>query len=72
MYLISLKKQVSWGCKSSRVPIEQNHKIGSDECSPVDKIQDHKFVGKLIYLSQTRLGIAYVASMVIQFMPHSR
>lgn len=51
------------------MPIEQNHRIGSDEESPrVDKAQYQRLVGKLIDLSHTRPDIAYLVSVVSQFM----
>jgi len=56
-------------CKTTRVPIEQNHKIGNDEgSSSVNKGQYQRLVGKLIYLAHTRPNIAYAISVVSQFM----
>lgn len=69
-YVLDLLKETSkLGCKSTRVPIEQNHRIGSDEESPrVNKAKYQRLVGKLIYLSHTRPDIAYPVSVVSQFM----
>ncbi|RDY07752.1 putative mitochondrial protein, partial [Mucuna pruriens] len=52
---------------TSRYCIEQTHRIGC-EGSPTIK----KLVGKLIYLSHTRPDIAYVFSVVSQFMHDPR
>ncbi|RVX03304.1 Retrovirus-related Pol polyprotein from transposon RE1 [Vitis vinifera] len=56
-------------CKSVDTPIVQNHRLGeySDQ-APMDKGRYQRLVGKLIYLSHTRLDIAYVVSVVSQFM----
>jgi len=56
-------------CKTIEVPIEKNHKIESDEgSSSVNKGQYQRLVGKLIYLVHTRPDIAYVVSVVSQYM----
>ena len=61
------------GCKTTGVPIEQNHRIENDEKNPkVEKTQYQRLVGKIIYLSHTRLDIAYVVSVVSQFMHDPR
>ena len=56
-------------CKPADIPIVQNHKLGEyvDQV-PVDKQRYQRLVGKLIYLSHTRPDIAYVVSVVSQFM----
>nr|KYP74164.1 hypothetical protein KK1_006832 [Cajanus cajan] len=58
-------------CRILRVQVEQNHKIGSEKSSPMEKYQYKKLVGKLIYLSRTRPNIVYVVSVVNQFMHDS-
>ncbi|RDX84289.1 hypothetical protein CR513_34682, partial [Mucuna pruriens] len=68
-YVLDLLKEIEkLGCKTLGVPIEQNHMIGCEESSTIDKSQYQRLVGKLIYLSHTRLDIACVFSMVNQFM----
>ncbi|RDX94265.1 putative mitochondrial protein, partial [Mucuna pruriens] len=63
-----LKEREKLRCKISRVPIEQNHKIGCEESSTIEKSQYHILVGKLIYLSSTRPNISYVICVANQFM----
>ena len=50
-------------------PIAQNHRLGEylDQV-PADKGRYQRLVGKLIYLSHTRLDIVYAMSVVSQFM----
>ena len=56
-------------CRLVDTPMEQNGKLKDEEESPlVDKGQYQRLVGKLIYLSHTRLEIAFPVSVVIQFM----
>ncbi|BBG96307.1 HXXXD-type acyl-transferase family protein, partial [Prunus dulcis] len=60
------------GCKPTDTPIEMNHKLCED-MDPVltNKEQYQCLVGRLIYLAHTRPDIAYIVSVVNQFM-HSR
>jgi len=68
-----LKETGKLGCKTTEVPIEQNHRIENDEENPkVEKTQYQRLVGKLIYLSHTRSDIAYAISVVSQFMHDPR
>ena len=56
-------------CRPTNTPMEQNGKLRDEEESPsVDKGQYQRLVGKLIYLSHTRLNIAFLVSVVSQFM----
>ncbi|RDX90369.1 hypothetical protein CR513_27776, partial [Mucuna pruriens] len=72
-YVLDLLKETGkLECKTLRVPIEQNHRIGSEECPIIEKSQYQRLVGKLIYLSHTRLDIAYAVSVVSQFMHDPR
>ena len=73
-YILDLLSETEiLGCKLVNTPIEQNHKLF--EClsaSPTDKERYQRLVGKLIYLSHTRLDIAYAVSVVSQFMHDPR
>nr|KYP34599.1 hypothetical protein KK1_044433 [Cajanus cajan] len=72
-YVLDLLKEIGkLGCRTSTIPIEQNHRIGSEESVPVEKAQYQRLVGKLIYLSHTRPDIAYAVSVVSQFMHDPR
>ena len=73
-YILYLLKETKLGCKTTEVPIEQNHKIRNDEeNSKVEKTQYQRLVvGKLIYLSHTRPDITYAVSVVSQFMHDPR
>ena len=53
------------GCRSSDTPIEFNAKLGNscDRVS-IDKEKYQRLVGKLIYLSHTRLDISHAVSTV--------
>ncbi|RDX70413.1 putative mitochondrial protein, partial [Mucuna pruriens] len=72
-YVLDLFKETrKLGCKISRVPIEQNHRIGCEESPIIEKSQYQRLVGKLIFLSHTRPNIAYVVSVVSQFIHDPR
>ena len=58
-----LKETGMLGCKLAETPIEQNHRLGeANEDQLVDRGNYQRLVGKLIYLSHTRLDIAYAVS----------
>ena len=57
------------GCKPSETPIDPNHKLSANTSSEVGQYQ--RLVEKLIYLSYTRSDIAFVVSVVSQFMQSS-
>ncbi|RDY01367.1 putative mitochondrial protein, partial [Mucuna pruriens] len=68
---VAYSRQGHLGCKTFRVPIEHNYKIGSEEkrlTAEMSQYQKLQLVGKLIYLSHTRQDIAYVLSVISQFM----
>ncbi|XP_061360276.1 uncharacterized protein LOC133304287 [Gastrolobium bilobum] len=73
-YVLDLLKETGkLGCKPSSTPIEQNHKLGSENESPsIDKGQYQRIVGRLIYLAHTRPDLAYAVSIVSQFMHDPR
>ena len=49
--------------------MDPNHKLGKAIEEPmVDKIMYQRLVGRLIYLAHTRPDIAYLVSMINQFM----
>ena len=57
------------GCRLVDTLINPNQKLGDDkEGDMVNTTRYQKLVGKLIYLSNTRLDIAFVVSLVSQFM----
>lgn len=64
-----LKETRILGCKPTIVPIDPNHRLKED---PNDRLIDagryQLHVGCLIYLSLTRSDIAYIVSVVSQFM----
>lgn len=61
------------GCKPSDTPINPYEKLSDvPQGTPVEKDQYQHLVGKLIYISHIRPNIAFVVSVVSQFMhsPH--
>ena len=72
-YVLDLLTEVGLlECKPVDTLIVQNHRLGEylDQV-PSDKVRYQRLVGKLIYLSHTRPDIAYVVSVVRQFMHNS-
>nr|KYP55256.1 hypothetical protein KK1_001462 [Cajanus cajan] len=64
-----LKETGKTSCKPTSTPVDPNIKLGSaDEDMLVDKEIYQRLVGSLIYLSHTRPDIAFVVSLVSQFM----
>ena len=64
-----LKEVGKLACKLVETPIEQNHRIAEEsEDVFVDKEMYQRLVRGLIYLSHTRLDIAYIVGVVSQFM----
>jgi hypothetical protein len=57
-----LAKNDMLGCRPASTPIEQKHKLSSESGETVNKEQYQRLVGRLIYLSHTRLRV------VSQFM----
>ncbi|GKB37468.1 putative ribonuclease H-like domain-containing protein, partial [Tanacetum coccineum] len=57
------------GCKPADTPMITNQKLFiNTEAKLADRDRYQRMVGKLIYLSHTRLDIAYVVGVVSQFM----
>jgi len=74
-YILDLLRETEKsGYEQSKVPIKQNHKISrsEEESLAVEKSRYQRLVKKLIHLSHTRSDIAYVISMVNQFMHDPR
>ena len=64
-----LTKTGKLACKLASTPIDPNHKLGeTEEDATVYREMYQRQVGKLIYLSHMRPGIAYAVSIVSQFM----
>nr|KYP41064.1 Retrovirus-related Pol polyprotein from transposon TNT 1-94 [Cajanus cajan] len=64
-----LKETGKTGCRPASTPVDPNIKLGSmEEDIAVDKEMYQRLVGRLIYLSHTRPDIAFVVSLVSQFM----
>lgn len=60
-------------CKSYRTFIDPNHKLRlAEENMPMNKEMYQIIVERLIYLSYTRLDIAYAVSVINQFMYNIR
>ena len=56
-------------CTPVDTPIEQNHRIAEyPDQVPTDKSRYQRLVGRLIYLSHIRPDLAYVVSVVSQYM----
>ena len=56
-------------CKQASTPIDLNHKLGeAEKDTVVDREMYQRLVGRLIYLSHTRLDVAYVVNVISQFM----
>ena len=69
-YILDLLKETGMnGCRPLDTPMDPNVKLGKNgEGVLVDTARYQRLVGKLIYLSHTRLDIAFAVSMVSQFM----
>jgi hypothetical protein len=68
-YILDLLREVGmYGSCPAATPIEQNHRLSSNEGRSVDHERYQRLVGRLIYLSHTRPDIAFAVSVVSQFM----
>ena len=64
-----LTKTGMLNCKPVETPIQMNHKLAIQPGQALtSKERYQRLVGRLIYLSHTRPDIAYVVSVVSQFM----
>jgi hypothetical protein len=68
-YILDLLRDTGmYGSRPAATPIEQNHRLSSNDGRSVDRERYQRLVGKLIYLSHTRPDIAFAVSVVSQFM----
>ena len=69
-YVLDLLEETGkTACKPASTPMDPNLKLGlAENDAIVDRESYQRLVGRLIYLSHTRPDIAYVVSMVSQFM----
>lgn len=64
-----LKDSDMMGCKPCVTPIEVNHRLkGGDNERLIDVSRYQRLVGRFIYLSLTRLDIAYIVGVISLFM----
>ena len=67
-YVLDLLIEIGMlGCKPSDTPIKARKRTESDG-KPVDRERYQQLVGRLIYLSHTRPNIAFVISVVSQYL----
>ena len=73
-YITNLVKETrKLACKPTSTPIDPNNKLGkAEEDVAVDREMYQHLVGRLIYLSHTRPNIAYIVSVISQFMQSSK
>ena len=73
-YIIDLLKETGkTACKPISTPVDPDIKLGSaEEDNAVNKEMYQRLVGRLIYLSHTRPDIAFIVSLVSQFMHQPR
>ena len=69
-YILDLLKETGLlGCRVAETPIELNLKLEAFAKKEIKEKEKYlRLVGRLIYLSCTRLDIAFVVSLVSQFM----
>ncbi|XP_057999413.1 uncharacterized mitochondrial protein AtMg00810-like [Hevea brasiliensis] len=68
-YILDLLEETrTLGCKSAESPIKENHKLQDRVGESMDIGRYQRLVGRLIYLSQTRLDITYAVGLVSQYM----
>lgn len=69
-YVLDILKEIKMlGCRPVDTPMDPVKKIGDRESgTPVDTGRYQHLVAKLIYLSHTRLDIAFAISVVSQYM----
>ncbi|TXG69098.1 hypothetical protein EZV62_004033 [Acer yangbiense] len=61
------------GCRSARTPMEQNLKLNAEDGEPLQDLAVYRrLIGRLIYLSITRLDILFAVNILSQFMQTPR
>jgi Reverse transcriptase (RNA-dependent DNA polymerase) len=60
------------GCRPAVAPINQKFKLSAEAGEPVDRERYQRLVGRLIYLSHTRLDISFAVSVVSRYMHDPR
>jgi hypothetical protein len=60
------------GCRPASTPIDPNPKLIGGIGDQVDRGQYQRLVGRLLYLTHTRLDIAYAVSVVSKYMHDPR
>jgi Reverse transcriptase (RNA-dependent DNA polymerase) len=72
-YVLDFLKETSMlGCKPAVTPIEQKTRLGVEVGEPVDRERYQRLVGRMIYLSYTRLDILFAVNMVSRYMHDPR
>ena len=73
-YALDLLQEISMSaCQPADTPVEEGLKLCvKTNQVPVDKGRYQKLVGRLMYLAQTRLDLAYALSIVSQFIHNPR
>ncbi|XP_019179187.1 PREDICTED: uncharacterized protein LOC109174404 [Ipomoea nil] len=68
-YVLEILEETGFlGCKPASTPMAQNLKLNHDGTLPDDHTSYRRLVGKLLYLTTTRLDIAYVIQQLSQFV----
>ena len=61
------------GSKPVSFPMEQNHQLARSTSPPLENVEQYRrLVGRLIYLSFTRLDLAYSVHILSQFLSTPR
>jgi Reverse transcriptase (RNA-dependent DNA polymerase) len=67
-----LAKTCMLDCRPTTSPIDKKYKLSAETREPVDHERYQRLVGRLIYLSHTRLDTSFVVSMVSRYMHDPR
>lgn len=59
------------GARKLKLPLDTHHKLTADQGDPLQNVEEYqKLIGKLIYLTITRLDISYSVHLLSKFMQH--